>query len=331
MAKTSPLEYTPHHALVPMIDLSYIPYGNFFIVKRAIESGMFYPIWIQGDSGNGKTKMIEQACAYAGIPDDLIKDKTYDELILSLRKFISSGKQFGRKHIRVNFTQETSEDDLLGFKELEDGNTPFIHGPVLQAALEGAVLTTDEIDGGHVNKILCMQQILEGRQFHVKAINKSFVPAPGFTIVATSNTKGRGSSDGRYGGTSILNEAFLDRFPAMIEQKYPDYETEVTILKRIAAQLCDELGRKLSDGELDVFVDWLGYLCAWAKAQRAGIDEGDPLITTRTLINIVRAYFIFNSRELAMIVACSRYNEDEKKDLLDAYAMLDPTFKQETD
>ncbi len=318
---------TPSHPFIPPIDFSYIPFGNFFVVKRIVERGIFYPTWVTGESGNGKTKMIEQACAYAGIPDELIQGVGYEKLVDNLNSFCEkNGAKHGRKFVRVNFTQETCEDDLFGHKTLVEGNVVNVVGPVTEAALEGAVLLADEFDAANVNRALTMQAVLEGRSFHIKSTNSHVKPAPGFTIFATSNTKGRGSHTGKYGGTSIMNEALLDRFPAMIEQTYPDFQQEGAILLRVIGLMADEYKGVVTESDIAQVKSWVECLCTWAKAQREGAAEDDSMITTRTLINIIRAYFIFNNRHLAIGMACSRYDADIKQDFLKAYAAVDSSF-----
>lgn len=317
--------------LVPEIDFNYVPYGNFFLVKEAIESGGFYPMWITGHSGNGKTKMIQQACAYAGVPNQLIKENftkrnDLERVVLDYKQ----KNEIGKKFVRVNFTQETGEDDLMGHKTLVDGNVEFVAGPVKRAAEEGAILLIDEFDLGHVNKIMCMQPVLEGNRFHIKANNSFVTPKFGFNIFATSNTKGRGSEDGRYGGTSILNSAMLDRFPGMIEHDYPSIETEVIILKRYFGYFYQKLGKdtsKIDQTELNNIVNWFGILAQWANSIRVGVEE--EVITTRTLINIIQAYAIFQDKSRAIHLACARYDDQVKKDFLTGYAALDKTFEEE--
>ena len=193
--------------LVPDKDANYVPFGNFTDVKKILQSKIFYPTFITGLSGNGKTFSVEQACA-----------------------------TLNRELIRVNITIETDEDDLIGGFRLVNGETVWHNGPVVEALERGAVLLLDEVDLAS-NKILCLQSILEGKGIFLKKIGRYVQPAPGFNIIATANTKGKGSDDGRFIGTNVLNEAFLERFALTFEQEYPSPKTEMKILEKVAATL----------------------------------------------------------------------------------------------
>src|SRR5210317_1274355 len=193
--------------LIPTKDDTFVKFGNFADLKKIIQSNLFYPTFITGLSGNGKTFSVEQACA-----------------------------QLGRELIRVNITIETDEDDLIGGFRLVDGNTAWHNGPVIEALERGAVLLLDEIDLAS-NKILCLQSILEGKGVFLKKIGRFVKPAPGFNVIATANTKGKGSDDGRFIGTNVLNEAFLERFPVTFEQEYPSVANEIKILDKVAQTL----------------------------------------------------------------------------------------------
>lgn len=318
-------------SLLPEVDMNYIEWGNFDTVKKIVEANCFYPIWITGNTGNGKTKMVEQACARAFLPSTFGAEKATAQ-IETLAKM--SGK-FGRKFIRVNFTQETTEDDLLGHIGLVNGDTVFEEGPVLTALREGAVLLLDEIDAGHTNRIMCLQSVLEGRGVHVKSINK-WVPAnKGFTIIATSNTKGRGSEDGRFLGTNIMNGAFLDRFAGMIEQDYPDTDVEFEILKRYFGTFCnssdtyknslnglsqEEIRARFKNDELA----WFFKLTNWADGIRQSFknEASTEVLTTRSLINIIQAYIVFLDKDKAMSLALERYPAEIKQAWLDQYRLL---------
>ena len=189
--------------LIPLKDDTYVPFGNFADVKKIIKSGLFYPTFITGLSGNGKTFSVEQACA-----------------------------QLGRELIRVNITIETDEDDLIGGFRLVDGATVWHNGPVIEALERGAVLLLDEVDLAS-NKILCLQSILEGKGVFLKKTGRYVQPADGFNVIATANTKGKGSDDGRFIGTNVLNEAFLERFALTFEQEYPTPSVETKILEKL--------------------------------------------------------------------------------------------------
>ena len=264
--------------LIPQKDDSYVPFGNFSDLKKVIRSGQFYPVFITGLSGNGKTYSVEQSCA-----------------------------QLGRELIRVNITIETDEDDLLGGFRLVDGNTVWHNGPVVEALQRGAVLLLDEIDLAS-NKILCLQSVLEGNGVFLKKIGKYIQPSEGFNVIATANTKGKGSDDGRFIGTNVLNEAFLERFPVTFEQEYPSAAIETKIL--------------LNRGGDQEFTD---NLIKWASVIRKTFFDGgvDEVITTRRLVHIIDAYKIFNDRLKAITMCVNRFDEDTKQSFLDLYTKVD--------
>jgi MoxR-like ATPase len=270
--------------LVPEKDGLFVPFGNFKTVKQIIQSKMFYPIFITGLSGNGKTFSVEQACA-----------------------------QTKREVIRVNFTIETDEDDLIGGFRLVNGETKFFHGPVIKAMQKGAVLLLDEIDLGNPAKIMCLQSILEGKGYFIKKTGEYIKPSQGFTVVATANTKGKGSDDGRFIGTNILNEAFLERFPVTCEQEYPPVTTEKRILNSVFADL----------GETDT--EFAEKLVDWADIIRKTFYDGgvDEVISTRRLVHIAKAYSIFKDRMVAIEMCTNRFDEDTKQSFKELYTKLD--------
>ena len=278
---------------VPIKDVNYVPFGNFTDVKKIIKSGIFYPTFITGLSGNGKTFSVEQACS-----------------------------QLGRELIRVNITIETDEDDLIGGFRLVDGSTVWHNGPVVEALERGAVLLLDEIDLAS-NKILCLQSILEGKGVFLKKIGKFIKPSDGFQIFATANTKGKGSDDGRFIGTNVLNEAFLERFAVTFEQEYPTTAIETKILNNY----CREL-----DCLNDKFID---ALVSWADIIRKTFNEGgiDEVISTRRLVHIIRAYSIFGNETKAISVCLNRFDDDTKQSFLDLFdKIVDPeTNETETE
>ena len=264
--------------LVPAVDTTFVPFGNFSDVRKVITSKLFYPMFITGLSGNGKTFSVEQACAKAN-----------------------------RELIRVNISIETDEDDLIGGFRLVDGNTVWHNGPVVEALERGAVLLLDEIDLAS-NKILCLQSILEGKGVFLKKIGKFVKPAEGFTVVATANTKGKGSDDGRFVGTNVLNEAFLERFPITFEQQYPSPISEQKILEILNPK--DDFNKK--------FVDWADII------RKTFYDGGiDEIISTRRLVHIVRAYQIFGNREKAITTCISRFDEETKQAFQELYDKVD--------
>jgi len=269
--------------LVPSKDSHFVPFGNFNDLKKVITSKIFYPIFITGLSGNGKTFGVEQACAQAK-----------------------------RDLIRVNITVETDEDDLIGGFRLVDGNTVWHNGPVIEALQRGSVLLLDEIDLAS-NKILCLQSILEGNGVYLKKVGKFVKPAEGFTVVATANTKGKGSEDGRFIGTNVLNEAFLERFPLTFEQEYPSAKTEIRMLNNYCKELdcCDD--------------KYIANLTTWAEIIRKTFKDGgvDEVISTRRLVHIIRAYAIFSDRVKAIQVCLNRFDDETKQSFLELYDKID--------
>ena len=269
--------------LIPTKDDTFVKFGNFGDLKKIIQSNLFYPTFITGLSGNGKTFSVEQACA-----------------------------QLGRELIRVNITIETDEDDLIGGFRLVDGNTAWHNGPVIEALERGAILLLDEIDLAS-NKILCLQSILEGKGVFLKKIGRWVHPAAGFNVIATANTKGKGSEDGRFIGTNVLNEAFLERFALTFEQQYPPTAVEAKILQGVARDL------KV------VAPDFCKRLCDWADIIRKTFYDGgiDEVISTRRLIHIIKAYSIFHDKVKAINLGLNRFDDETKQAFLSLYDAVD--------
>ena len=269
--------------LVPVPDPTFVKFGSFADVKKILTSKQFYPTFITGLSGNGKTFGVEQACA-----------------------------QLKRELIRVNITIETDEDDLIGGFRLVNGETVWHNGPVIEALERGAILLLDEIDLAS-NKVLCLQPILEGKGIFLKKIGRFVSPAKGFNIIATANTKGKGSDDGRFIGTNVLNEAFLERFPVTFEQDYPSPVVEKRILGGIAANL----------GITDT--DFIARLVDWGDIIRKTFYDGgiDEIISTRRLVHIVRAYSIFNDKMKSIQVCVNRFDDETKQAFLELYDKVD--------
>lgn len=272
--------------LIPAKDDTFVSFGNFADIKKIIRSGLFYPTFITGLSGNGKTFSVEQACS-----------------------------QTKRELIRVNITIETDEDDLIGGFRLVNGETVWHNGPVIEALQRGAILLLDEIDLAS-NKILCLQSILEGKGVFLKKIGKYITPAEGFNVFATANTKGKGSEDGRFIGTNVLNEAFLERFPVTFEQSYPASAVE----QKILMALCSDK-------------DFCKRLCDWADIIRKTFYDGgiEEIISTRRLVHIVRAYSIFNDKAKAIQVCVNRFDDETKQAFLELYDKVDADFQMPTD
>ena len=272
--------------IIPEKDPVFVPWGSFKDIKKIVSSKMFYPIFVTGLSGNGKTMNVSQACAATN-----------------------------RECIRVNITIETDEDDLLGGYRLQDGQTVWQNGPVVEAMERGALLLLDEIDLAS-NKIMCLQPILEGNGVFLKKINRFVKPSKGFNVIATANTKGQGSDDGKFIGTNILNEAFLERFPITIEQAYPTNKIETKILLNV-----------MSDKGLSSAVDneFANSLVTWADIIRKTYYEGgvDELISTRRLVHIVEAFSIFKNKMKAIEMCTNRFDLDTKTSFLDLYTKID--------
>jgi len=288
----SNMDFMLGKSLVPAAIPCYVQFGNFKVIKAAIAARQFYPIFVTGLSGNGKTASIEQAC-----------------------------HELNRECFRVNITCETDEDDLLGGFRLKDGATVFHYGPVIHAMKRGAVLLIDEIDLAS-SKIMCLQSILEGNGVYLKKIGEFVKPSAGFTVIATANTKGQGSDSGKFVGTSVMNEAFLDRFPATIQQEYPPANTERKILTKLLAV-------KGKTAEQDTsFVD---VLVQWANSVRRAYSEGvvDEVISTRRLIHIINGYVIYSDRKQAIDLSISRFNEETRKTFMDFYTKFDATLVSE--
>ena len=263
---------------IPEKDASYVQFGNYSSLRKVIQSNSFYPVFITGLSGNGKTMSVEQACAATK-----------------------------RELIRVNITIETDEDDLIGGFRLVDGDTVWHNGPVIEALERGAVLLLDEIDLAS-NKILCLQSVLEGKGVFLKKIGKYVTPKEGFNVIATANTKGKGSDDGRFIGTNILNEAFLERFPITFEQDYPTASVEEKILRNMG---CDTIFA-------ENLVKWAGVI------RKTFFDGGvDEVITTRRLVHIAQAMEIFGDRYESITMCVNRFDDDTKQSFLDLYTKVD--------
>ena len=269
--------------IVPKKDPIFVSFGNYPDVKQIIKSSQFYPVFITGLSGNGKTMGVTQACA-----------------------------ELKKELIRVNITIETDEDDLLGGYRLKDGQTVWQNGPVIEAMERGAVLLLDEVDLAS-NKIMCLQPILEGSGVFVKKINKFVKPKDGFNVIATANTKGQGSEDGKFIGTNVLNEAFLERFPITFEQSYPTMKIEKKILTNTL---------KAAGKTDDKFVD---KLTTWADVIRKTYFDGgvDEIISTRRLVHITQAFGIFDNKMKAIQMCTNRFDDDTKNSFVELYTKVD--------
>ena len=281
--------------LVPQKDPTFVRFGQFPDLKKVISSKLFYPVFITGMSGNGKTFGVEQACA-----------------------------DTGRELIRVNITVETDEDDLIGGFRLVNGQTVWHNGAVIEALERGAILLLDEIDLAS-NKIMCLQSILEGKGVFLKKIGEYVKPKAGFNVIATANTKGKGSDDGRFIGTNVLNEAFLERFPITFEQEYPTVKTEIKILTALSNQLKIPM-----IGEHETFIK---HLCDWSDIVRRTFKEGgvDEIISTRRLTHIIRAYSIFGNKEKSVNICLNRFDDETKESFWSLYTKLDDTVQTDTD
>ena len=269
--------------LVPTAFEGFVPWGHFKDIKQIVKSGIFYPVFTTGLSGNGKTLMIEQVHA-----------------------------EMGKELIRVNITIETDEDDLLGGFRLVNGETKFVPGPVVEAMERGCTLLLDECDLGS-NKLMCLQPVLEGKGVYLKKVNKWVTPKEGFNVMATANTKGKGSEDGRFIGTNILNEAFLERFAITIEQPYPAASVEKKIV----------LGSMKKYGAVDE--DFATNLVTWSEVIRKTFFDGgvDELISTRRLDHIAKSFSIFKDKQKSIELCVARFDQDTKESFLDLYSKID--------
>lgn len=281
-----------NHAVVPERDKHYVPFGDFKDIETIVRSSKFYPVFIAGLSGNGKTFMVEQACSRAKRP-----------------------------MVRVQMSRETDEDDLIGGFRLIDGETKYLKGPVLRAMELGALLLIDEADRADPGKVMCLQGVLEGKPYYVKKTGEVVTPQPGFNVIVTANTKGKGSDDGRYVAAGILDDAWLERFPITIEQRYPSVKVEARILTGY-----------MQDGQTgDISEDdkqFVSNLISWADIIRKTFDEGavDEVISTRRLVHIVRTYRIFDcDRMRAITLCCNRFDAETKNSFLELYTKVDDT------
>ena len=283
IAKMSSVARMQEGAIIPKVNSLYVPFGFFDNMKRIVASKKFYPVFVSGLSGNGKTFMVEQACA-----------------------------QLKVECLRVNISPETDEDDLIGGFRLIDGETKWFDGPVVQAMKSGAVLILDEIDRGS-NKLMCLQGVLEGKGLFVKKTGEFVEPVTGFNIIATANTKGKGDETGRYMAATILDDAFLERFPITVEQEYPDTKIETKILTKLFTSL------GIDD---KAFAE---NLVKWADIIRKTFEEGaiDELISTRRLSHIAEAYTIFNDKMEAIKYCINRFDGETKTAFLDLYSKID--------
>ena len=278
--------------LIPEKDDTFVSFGNFTDIKKVVQSRLFYPTFITGLSGNGKTFGVEQSCA-----------------------------QLGRELIRVNITIETDEDDLIGGFRLVNGETVWHNGPVVEAMERGAILLLDEIDLAS-NKIMCLQSVLEGKGVFLKKIGKHIAPKAGFNVFATANTKGKGSDDGRFIGTNVLNEAFLERFPITFEQQYPTVAIETKILTNVAQSLKIPM--------IGEHTDFIKHLCTWSEIIRKTFADGgiDEVISTRRLVHIIKAYSIFGKKDKALKVCLNRFDDETKATFVELYDKIDAEFQQ---
>jgi hypothetical protein len=270
-------------SLIPQVDSNYVPFGNHKDLESIIKSGEFYPTYISGPTGNGKSTMVEQICA-----------------------------KFRRDLIRINLNTMSDEEQLIGSKTLENGNVEIVEGPVLIAMRTGSVLLLDEIDAGAANTLLCLQPILEGKPYYFKLKNEVIAPASGFNIIATANTKGKGSDDGRYIGTNILNEAFLERFAVTFNQEYPNPSIEIKIIKN------------LMNSHDCIDNDFADTLVKWADAIRRTFNDGglDETITTRRLVHVIKAFSIFKDVNKAIELCCNRFDQQTKESFIDVFTKL---------
>lgn len=272
-------------SLIPKTDKNFVPFGNFKDLETIISSGLFYPAYVSGPTGNGKSTMVEQICA---------KHK--------------------KPLIRINLNVMVDEEVLIGSKTLKNGDVEIVEGPVLIAMRTGATLLLDEVDAGAANTLLCLQPILEGKPYYFKLKNEIIAPAAGFNVIASANTKGKGSDDGRYIGTNVLNEAFLERFAVTFNQEYPTAMIENKIINR----LLESFG--IQDQEFAT------TLTKWAESVRKSFDDGavDETITTRRIGHVIRAYAVFRNKKKAIELCCNRFDANTKNAFIELFDKLTP-------
>ena len=285
-SRTAAVELDATISFIPKVDNSFVPWGNIGDIKKIIKSRLFFPVYLTGMSGNGKTFGIEQTCA-----------------------------MLGREMIRVNFTSETDEDDLFGGFRLVNGETVFQYGPVVEAMKRGAVLLLDEVDLGS-NKIMALQSVLEGKGYFIKKRAEWVQPIDGFTVIATANTKGKGSDDGRFIGTNVMNEAFLDRFSVTMYQPYPSEAIEKKILFKAAE------GFGIESEALGKFIP---NLTMWGDIIRKTFEEGgvDEIVSTRRLVDILKSFSIFQDRGKAIKMAIERFDDETRESFMSLYEKID--------
>jgi len=283
LANSLTAEADTEQAYIPAVDPYYVRWGSFNDVESIVKSNRFFPVYIAGPSGNGKTMMVEQACAKAK-----------------------------REYVRVNLSPETDEDDLIGGFRLLDGNTVFVKGPVIRAMESGAVLLLDEVDRA-TNKIMCLQSVLEGKSVLLKKTGEVIHPAPGFTVIATANTCGRGSDDGRYTAASILDDAFLERFVITVNQPWPSKAIE----KKIVLQSMEKHSC-LNEDFAEKLVTWTGVIRSTYEN-----DAIEDVVSTRRLDHIVQAFGIFNDRLKAIELAVNRFSTETSSAFIDLYTKID--------
>jgi hypothetical protein len=279
-------------SFIPKVDNTYVSWGNAGDIKKILKSKLFFPVYLTGMSGNGKTFGIEQTCA-----------------------------TLGREMIRINFTAETDEDDLFGGFRLVNGETVFQYGPVVEAMKRGAVLLLDEIDLAS-SKVMALQSVLEGKGYFIKKRGEWVEPSKGFTVIATANTKGKGSDDGRFVGTNVMNEAFLDRFSVTMYQAYPSEAIEKKILQKAAE------GFGLRSAEVDAFIP---NLTMWGDIIRKTFEDGgvDEIVSTRRLVDILKSYSIFGKKDKAIKMAIERFDDETKESFLSLYEKIDASVGNE--
>lgn len=271
-------------SFVPTKDPTYVRWGHYKDVETIVKSGMFFPVFISGLSGNGKTFMIEQVCA-----------------------------NLNREYVRVQINPSTDEDDLIGGYKLLKGETVFEDGPVIKAMRRGAVLCIDEIDRG-TNKIMCLQGVMEGKPVLIKKTGEVVYPAPGFTVLATANTKGRGSDDGRFSAATMIDDAFLERFAVTIDQTFPSLAQE----RKILVNHLEKFGSKISEAEIELLVKWV-------QAIRKTFEDGgiEEVISTRRLCHIVQTYSIMNDLKKSVSLCIARFDDDVRDSMMSLYDKLE--------
>lgn len=274
---------------VPKVQDNFVPFGYYEDLKQILATKQFFPLYLYGLSGVGKTKFVIQACAELDYP-----------------------------LVRVNLTDNTTEDHLIGGFRLINGETVFYKGPVIQAMEAGAVLLLDEGDQAPPTVNMCLQAILEGDGYLIKQTGEKVKPKPGFTIILAANTKGKGDETGIFIGAQIQNEANLDRYLITFEHEYPPEKIE----RKIILNEFKLNGLDPKDGFHEQLV---AVLVKWANNIRKGTTNGVNMETmsTRRLVHFAKTFSIFKHKTKTLKLVLSRFDVETKNSWNDLFSKVD--------